>query len=79
MQQKERELAARILGALASTEADEEEGGVSGGAQRELDMPHLLGIVQMHGNLPAQKAAAEQIAEAVSTPSASRWRPFKGP
>lgn len=28
-------------------------------------MSHLLGIVKMDGNLPAQKAAAEQIAQAV--------------
>lgn len=58
---QERELASRILAALACTEADDEDSG----KKEQLDVPHLLGIVQMRGNLPAQKAAAEQIAQEV--------------
>lgn len=59
---QERELAARVLAELACTEADDEDVGKA----KQLDLPHLLGIVQMRGNLPAQKAAAEQIAQEVS-------------
>lgn len=58
---QERELASRILAALACTEADDEDSG----KKEQLDLPHLLGIVQMRGNLPAQKAAAEQVAQEV--------------
>ncbi|CAN0120353.1 unnamed protein product [Scytosiphon promiscuus] len=59
---EERELAARILAELACTEADDGKGA----KEKQLDLPHLLGIVQMEGNLPAQKAAAEQIAHEIS-------------
>ncbi|CAM9262946.1 unnamed protein product, partial [Ectocarpus fasciculatus] len=59
---EERELAAKILAALACTEADDEDSG----KKQQLDLPHLLGIVQTKGNLTAQKAAAEQIAQEVS-------------
>ncbi|CAM9320335.1 unnamed protein product, partial [Hapterophycus canaliculatus] len=59
---EERELAARILAELASTETDDD----GGSKKKQLDLPHLLGIVQMKGNLPAQKAAAEQIAQEIS-------------
>lgn len=58
---QERELASRILAALSCTEADDEDSG----KKEQLDLPHLLGIVQMRGNLPAQKAAAEQVAQEV--------------
>lgn len=58
---QERELASRILAALACTEADDEDSG----KKEQLDLPQLLGIVQMRGNLPAQKAAAEQVAQEV--------------
>ena len=49
---------------LASTDADS-YGGCSGN-MGQLDVRHLLGVVQMDGNLLAQKAAAEQIAQVVS-------------
>ncbi|CAN0454429.1 unnamed protein product, partial [Ectocarpus sp. 12 AP-2014] len=66
---EERELAAKILAALACTEADDEDSD----KKQQLDLPHLLGIVQTKGNLTAQKAAAEQIAQEVSqNPSKQR-------
>ncbi|CAM9386389.1 unnamed protein product, partial [Ectocarpus sp. 8 AP-2014] len=66
---EERELATKILAALACTEADDEDSG----KKQQLDLPHLLGIVQTKGNLTAQKAAAEQIAQEVSqNPSKQR-------
>lgn len=64
---QERGLAARIVEALGSSDAgdtDEEEGGNR--KRRKPEVSNLLGILQMKGNLPAQKAAAEQLAQEVS-------------
>lgn len=68
---QERELASRILAALSCTEADDEDSG----KKEQLDLPHLLGIVQMRGNLPAQKAAAEQVAQEVGGFGGARYIP----
>lgn len=50
---------------MASTEAEDGESGGSG-EKGQFDLPHLLGIIKMDGNLPAQRRAAEKISQAVS-------------
>lgn len=59
-------MAAKILTALTSTETDVDEGVDGNGNEKQLDLLHLLGILKMDGNVPAKKAAAEKIAQAVS-------------
>lgn len=53
------------------------EGGEGGGTQQKLDLRHLLGIMQMDENLPAQKAAAAQIAQEVINASTIGVRDLK--
>lgn len=61
---QERDLAARILAALAGTDGDAEEEGKD--TKKKMEVPHLLGILKMDGNLTAQKAAAEKLAQEVN-------------
>lgn len=63
---QERDLVAKILAALGSTDDDDSEAeATEGGKKENLAVPHLLGILQMEGNLTAQKAAAQQLAKEV--------------
>lgn len=63
---QEQDLAARILAALGSSDAENcETNEAEGGKNEQLEIPHLLGILQMEENLTAQKAAAEQLAQEV--------------
>lgn len=59
---QERDMGTRLVAALGRTEARAGEGG---DGEERTDVPHLLGMLQMDGNIVAQKSAAEQLAREV--------------
>lgn len=58
-------MAARLLAALSSTEADKDE-GVGALGMDNLEVPHLLGMLKMDGSVTVQETAAEHLAQEVS-------------